>query len=115
MTDGARTPEELEALFEDAFMLRDFGAVAHLFEVGAVLVAGGGLRQARGRQEIVRLTTEMWDSECIYLSGTQRVLQAGDAALVLGGHGVNMVRRGHDRSWRYVISFLNSEPASKGE
>ncbi len=35
MTPGARTPEELDALLEDAFVLRDPGALASLFEARA--------------------------------------------------------------------------------
>ena len=38
MRPGARTPEELETLFEDAFVVRDRDALAQLFEDGAVLV-----------------------------------------------------------------------------
>jgi hypothetical protein len=52
MEAGAWTPEELETLLEDAFVLRDHQALAQLFEPGAVLVAGGGLPEARGRQDI---------------------------------------------------------------
>ena len=40
MRQGARTPEELETLFEDAFVIRDRTALAGLFEDGAVLSAG---------------------------------------------------------------------------
>ena len=41
MTGGARTPEDLETLLEDTFVLRDGEAIAELFEDGAVLVADG--------------------------------------------------------------------------
>ncbi len=46
MGQRARTPEELETLLEDAFVIRDREAVAELFEHGAVL--GDGPREARG-------------------------------------------------------------------
>src|SRR5687768_12128964 len=39
MGPGAQTPEELETLFEDAFVVRDATALAQLFEEGAVLGA----------------------------------------------------------------------------
>jgi hypothetical protein len=104
---GARTPEELEMLLEDAFVLRDHEALAQLFEAGAVLVAGGGLAEARGEEEIVRAATQMWDRARMYLPDPQRVLQVRDTALVLGGHAVNVVHRGHDGSWRYAVSFLD--------
>ena len=38
MRAGARTPEELETLLEDAFVLCDQQALAQLFEPGAMLV-----------------------------------------------------------------------------
>ena len=61
MRPGARTPEELETLFEDAFVIRDREALAQLFEKGAVLVAGDG-PQARGGEEIARFATAMTTS-----------------------------------------------------
>ena len=54
MRPGARTPEELETLLEDAFVVRDRDALAQLFEDGAVLVAGGGRPEARGGSQIAR-------------------------------------------------------------
>src|SRR5688572_17356877 len=47
MNDGARTPEELEMLFEDALVVRDPQMLAELFEEGAVFIAGQAL-PARG-------------------------------------------------------------------
>ena len=53
MTAGARAPEELETLIEDAFVLRDTETLAQPFEPRAVLTTGGGLPQeARGHEEI---------------------------------------------------------------
>ena len=46
MKRGARTPEELETLLEDAFVVRDGEALIELFEDGAVLV-GSGAEKAR--------------------------------------------------------------------
>ena len=60
MEAGARTPEELEALLEDAFVLRDPRALAQLFRPGAMLVVGGGLPDARGHQQITRLAARLW-------------------------------------------------------
>ena len=54
MSVGARTPEELETLLEDALLLRDGPALAELFESGAVLAVndeperGGGVPEAVG-------------------------------------------------------------------
>lgn len=52
MRQGARTPEELETLFEETFVIRDREALAELFEDGAVL--SDGSREARGREQIAR-------------------------------------------------------------
>lgn len=114
MVVGARTPEELETLFEDAFVLRDHEAVAQLFEAGAVLVASGGLQEARGREEIARVATEMWGLERMYVADPRWVLQVGDTALVLAGRAINVVRRGDNGSWRYAIAFLDLQETPAG-
>ena len=57
MPVGARTPEELETLLEDAFVLHDPRALAQLFQPGAMLVVGGGLPEARGHRQIARVAT----------------------------------------------------------
>lgn len=108
MSDGARTPEELETLFEDAFLLRDQQALTELFEAGAVLVVDDGSHEARGGVEISRRAAEMWRRDETHLARSGRILQAGDTALVLAGDAINVVRRGNDGSWRYTISVLPS-------
>ena len=109
MRTGARTPEELETLFEDAFVVRDCAAVAALFEEGGVLVTGGAPGEARGGDEIARTATALWSEDRTYLAGPQRVLQARDTALVVASHGVNVVRRASDGTWRYAIALLALE------
>jgi hypothetical protein len=108
MAGGARTPEELETLLEDAFVLGDSLALVQLFEPAAVLAAGG-LEDARGHREIARVAAQLWDSKRTYLADPRRVLQVGDTALVLGGGAINVARRGGDGSWRYAISILQLE------
>ncbi len=115
MRPGARTPEELETLFEDAFVVRDRDALAQLFEDGAVLVAGGGPREARGVEEIARLATAMWERDRTYLADPRRVLQARDTALVVADRGINVLRRGADGTWRYAISLLHIDDAGAKE
>jgi hypothetical protein len=110
---GARTPEELETLLEDAFVLHDLQALAQLFQPGAMLVAGGGLPAARGRRQIARVAAQLWDSECLYLADPRRVLQVRDTALVLAGRAINVVRRTDNGSWRYAISLLYLDTATK--
>lgn len=106
MRPGARTPEELETLFEDAFVVRDSAAVAALFEDGALLVTGGARGEARGGEQIARTAVALWSGERTYLAGPQRVLQARDCALIVASHGVNVVRRASDGTWRYAIALL---------
>ena len=106
MTQGARTPEELEALFEDAFVLRDPRALAPLFEARALLVAGGVTGEARGSQEIARSASALWAHDHTYVADPRRVIQAHDVALVLAAQGTNVARRAADGAWRYAISLL---------
>ena len=106
MRPGARTPEELETLFEDTFVIRDCDALTELFEDGAVLVAGSGVREARG-EEIAQFAAAMWNRDLTYLADPRRILQARDTALVVAERGINVVRRAHDGTWRYAISLLD--------
>ena len=80
MPAGARTPEELETLLEDAFVLHDPQALAELFQPGAMLVVSGGLPEARGRRQIARVAAQLWDAERSYLADPRRILQARDTA-----------------------------------
>jgi len=102
---GARTPEELESLLEDAFIVQDPTALGLLFEDGAVLDDGRALREVRGRADIERAATAMWDHDRTYLAEPRRVLQAGATALSLG-RGINVVRRGPDGAWRFAIALI---------
>jgi ketosteroid isomerase-like protein len=115
MRPGARTPEELETLFEDAFVIRDREALAQLFEEGAVLVAGDGLQEARGGVEIARFATAMWEGDRTYIADPRRVLQARDTALVVAERSINVVRRGSDGAWRYAISLLSPDHTTTKE
>ena len=111
MKPGARTPEELETLFEDSFVIRDREALAELFEERAVLVVGDGLAEARGEDEITRVATLMWERDHTYLAEPRRVLQARDSALIVADGGINVARRGRDGTWRYAIAVLTLDDA----
>jgi hypothetical protein len=115
VTQGARTPEELETLFEDAFVLRDPGALASLFEPRALLVAGGVTGEVRGSEEIARSASALWSRDLTYVADPLRVLQARDLALVLATQGTSVVRRGADGAWRYAISLLAIDQPTKEE
>jgi ketosteroid isomerase-like protein len=114
MRPRARTPEEVDALIEDAFVLRDRRALAALFESDALLVdAAAG--QARGAGEIASWATEMWKCGRTYVAAEPRVLQAGDTALILTAEGIAVARRHDDRAWRYAIALLSVEHATAKE
>jgi hypothetical protein len=109
MEAGARTPEELETLLEDAFMLRDHHALAQLFHPAAMLVTDAW--EARGHRQIAQVAAQLWDAQRLYLADPQRIFQARDTALILAGRATNVVRRGDDGSWRYAISLLRQATA----
>ena len=116
MRPGARTPEELESLLEDAFVTRDAEAVCGMFEEGAVLIASTARQEARGREEIGRLAKALWEGDRTYVAEPQRVVQARRTALVLASGGVSVVRRGDDGGWRYAIALLSqNHPTTKEE
>ena len=111
----ARTPEELETLFEDAFVTRDREALAELFAEEAVLVAGDGGPQARGGEEIARSAEAIWQMNRTYVADPRRVLQARDTALVVAERSINVARRGSDGVWRYAIALVALERDQKEE
>ena len=114
MTPGARTPEELDALLEDAFVLRDHELLDALFDDGAVLVAAGG-PEARGGEAIGRALSELGARGWIYVARPRRVLQARGTALVVADAGIHVVRRGGDGAWRAAISLLELDTAIEAE
>lgn len=105
MASGASTPEELEVLLEDAFVVRDQVAAAGLFEDSSVLACTATARPARGRAAIAEFVERLLASDQIYLADPRQVLQAGDTALVIGTHVISVARRG-PRGWRYAIALL---------
>jgi mannose-6-phosphate isomerase-like protein (cupin superfamily) len=104
MEPGARTPEELDTLLEDAVVLRDRDAITELYEPGAVLLAEGTTHSVRGPARIAGFLRTMWQQERTYLSRTHEVVQADDTALVVGDSGTSVARKGGDGRWRFVIS-----------
>jgi hypothetical protein len=109
MGGGARTPEDLETLLEDTFVLRNSEAMAELFEDGAVLVTDDGTREAHGHEEIACLARQMWQRNRSYLADPRRIVQAGNTALIMTERGANVVRRGTDGAWRYAIALLSKD------
>jgi hypothetical protein len=111
MRSGARTPEELETLLEDAFVMRDRAAVVDLFEADG-LVATRAMHTARGAQ-IGPFVAELWAQDLTYLARPELVLEARDTALIVAERAISVVRR-RDDHWRYAISVLHTEPKSNG-
>jgi hypothetical protein len=114
MSDGARTPEELETLFEDALVVRDRQMLAELFEEGAVFVAGQA-RPARGGEEIATVALATWSGNHAFVADPRRVMQVRDIALILVKGGVNVVCRGRDGAWRYAIVVKSLADVAAGE
>jgi hypothetical protein len=102
MSAGARTPEELETMFEDALVNRDPEVLAELFEEGAVLAVEDNV-SARGGGEIARLALTIWADDRTFVADPQRILQAREIALVVAETGVNVARRSRDSTWKFVI------------
>lgn len=113
MQHGARTPEELETLFEDAFVVRDGDALGALFEEGALLVTADGGQEARGTLAIAQSATAIWESHGTYLADPSRVLQSRNTALVMASGAINVMRRGDDGAWRYAIAVLTGNEPTK--
>lgn len=111
---GARTPEELATLFEDALLVRDEAAVAALFAAGAVFVAGDEPTICGGAA-IARRALARWDGERTYVADPQRVLQARDLALVVTERSVAVMRRGGDDAWRYAIAVVSLDDTTAEE
>jgi hypothetical protein len=114
MTTGARSPEELETLFEDAFLLRDRAQLGALFDDGAVLMEAGGA-EARGGDAIGEALAELWTRDRIYVARARRVLRARDTALVVADAGIHVLRRGGDGAWRAAISLLDLDTTIRSE
>ena len=106
MSAAARTPEDLEMLLEDAFVLRDAHALAALFDPASVLVrvADGDVR----RWTMHDLAAGLWPAGATYYSGRRRIVQAADTVLVTAAAAANVMRRGRDGSWRYAICLLDA-------
>jgi hypothetical protein len=110
MQAGARTPEELETLLEDAFLMRDRGALSGLFAKRAVLGGGDGSQVAHGRTQIVQAATMGWAREEAYIAAPLRVLQTRNTALITSGCAISVARRSSNGAWHYSIALLRSQP-----
>jgi quercetin dioxygenase-like cupin family protein len=113
ITSGARTPEELETLFEDALLVRDHQVLTALFESGATLVMSSD-EPVRGGEAIARAALASRNGIGAYVADPRRVLLARNSALVVTDRGVNVMHRGDDGAWRYAI-VLHAVEESNGK
>jgi hypothetical protein len=111
MPSGAQTPEELETLLEDAFVVRDRAAVVDLFEPDGLLAVR--TRDTARGAAIGPYVADLWEQGQIYLARPARVLQARDTGLMVGERAISVVRR-RDDHWRFAISLLHTESKPDG-
>jgi hypothetical protein len=115
MVEGARTPEELETLLEDAFVMRDRIELSALFDEGAVLGSRADEREARGGDAISQAVAHLWEGGRSYVGRGCRVLQARGLALVVADAGIHVARRGDDGGWRALITLLDLDGSTTRE
>jgi hypothetical protein len=102
VTSSARTPEELEALFEDALMQGDSMMLSTLFEPGATLVTGNE-PPAHGSEAIACMALVTWGGDHSYVADPRRIVVVRDIALIIAKQAINVMHRDCDGAWRYTI------------
>ena len=105
MSAGAASPEELEAMLEDACLLNDTLVLPTLFDVDAVLLAPG-TNQVRGRPAIANVIIDQLRNGGSYVAAPNLVMQSGPLALIISANATSVVKRNLD-GWHYVISRLD--------
>jgi hypothetical protein len=111
MNRGAITPEELEALHEDALVMRDAGSLIGIYDARMTLVAASGERSI-GAEESARHALALWQGDFTYIADPLTVIQVSDLALIVSRDCISVVRRDRDRCWRYAI--VRQFPATTG-
>jgi hypothetical protein len=109
---GARTPEDLEALFEDALVMRSVTMLGELFDDHAVLVTREA-GTARGVTDVVALALAALRDGNLYTADPRLVTQTRDIALIIGACGTNVACRGRDGVWRFTIVLQEIDPGEK--
>jgi ketosteroid isomerase-like protein len=110
----APTPQQIHALFLNAFNRGDVETLVALYEPGAVLAVGNG--NAIGHPAIRRAYQRLLADGARMQLETAAVLESGDGLAVLharwtyrrgqeavSGMSTEVVRRQPDGSWRFVI------------
>jgi ketosteroid isomerase-like protein len=109
---GAASPEELEAMLEDACLLTDASLLTSLFGEDAVLLSRA-TSQVRGRSAIAEAIIDHVRDGGNYVAAPQLVMQSGPLALVISDEATSVARRDPD-GWHYVIRRLDLSCRSAG-
>jgi hypothetical protein len=112
VTALARTPDDLDALLEDASVLGDPEGFRPLYDDRALLVDPWG-RESRGADEIAGAFRTLRLREGAYVACASRVVRNGSSALVVATGGTHVLQRTADRVWRVTISLL--DPSTRTE
>jgi hypothetical protein len=102
---GAASPEELEAMLEDACLLGDTVFLLSLFDVDAVLLTRD-TAEVRGPLAIADVIIDHRRTGGSYVAAPHLVMQSGRLALIISQTATSVARRGLD-GWHYVISSLD--------
>jgi ketosteroid isomerase-like protein len=127
----AHGPEELSTQLEDAFLVGDLRGLAELFDERAVLAPHNVDVDVLGSDAIAMFAAALCAADRRYLGQVRRVVQTGDTAAVVVdwsltgrgsadgthecGRGVDVLRRGSNGAWRYLISLMRVCERSKEE
>ena len=123
---GVKSPADMSATFAKLFNARDKTALAALYEQNAVLTIDGA-EVARGHAAIAAMMAPMFESP-LKLTGrcstchesgdtavvrTDWTLTAPDGSTAMQGASAEVLRRGADGRWRFVIddATFSSRPA----
>jgi hypothetical protein len=109
MVEGARTPEELELLLEDAIVVQDRGMLRGLFEDGAALVLARGRPVVSGPPRIAELLVRLGSEGGGFVAEVGQVVRSRNLALVVSADAVSVVRRDERGVWRYIILCLTRD------
>ncbi len=110
---GAITPEDLEALHEDALVMGDMDALTGMYEPRVALVFASGERSI-GAVESARRALTMWQGDFVYIADPLAVIQTRDLALIVSRDRISVVRRNRAGGWKYAIVHQLSQ-AGRGE
>jgi uncharacterized protein (TIGR02246 family) len=113
---GVRQPEDISEAFGTSFNKRDKTALLALYMETAILTVDGSA-VARGRAEIDRMVTPFFEgplkidikcSSCLQQMDTALVrsdwtLNAPDGTVAMAGSSAEILRKGADGLWRFII------------